>query len=41
MGRWMGGWMDHFLRILPKTSERKVLSKRVKKPGSVLQMDSK
>ena len=33
--------MGHFLKILPKTSERKVLSKRVKKPGSILQIDSR
>ena len=37
----MGGWMSHFLKILSKTSERKVLNKRVKKPGSILQMDSR
>lgn len=33
--------MGHSLKILPKTSEREVLSKRVRKPSSILQMDSR
>lgn len=40
MDGWIDKWMDHFLKILPGTEERKGLSERVKKPGTILQVDS-
>lgn len=35
MDGWAGGWLDHLLRMLPETAERKELGKMLRKPGTI------